>query len=117
MTEADIQKTYFRLCRSFFPDYTWIFHPPNGFLRSNADRLEAYEMGVVAGVPDVVIPYPRHGYHGMCIEFKAHDNELQDNQRKFKRHCRLENFRHLVCRSVLPAWNETLWYLAGTKRG
>jgi|HubBroStandDraft_4_1064222.scaffolds.fasta_scaffold01218_17 hypothetical protein len=46
------------------------FHVPNGGSRNPIEGAKFKRMGVKAGIPDVVIPIARKGYHGLYIELK-----------------------------------------------
>jgi len=54
-----------------YPELELLYHIPNGGYRykTTARRLKAE--GVKAGVPDICLPVPRGGYHGLYIEMKA----------------------------------------------
>lgn len=45
----------------------------NGGKRSLSEGVRFKRMGVSAGYPDLTIPYPFKGYHGLYIEFKRPD--------------------------------------------
>lgn len=49
----------------------WLIAIPNGGKRNikEAARLKAH--GVKAGVSDLFLPVPKHGFHGLWIELKA----------------------------------------------
>lgn len=53
----------------------WMFAIPNGELRAKsvASRLQAE--GTKPGVPDICLPWPAQGYHGLFIEMKIPPNK------------------------------------------
>lgn len=60
-----------------------MFAIPNGGKR---DAKEAHFLkieGVKPGVPDMMFPAARHGYHGLFIELKVGKNKPTDNQRQW----------------------------------
>lgn len=49
------------------------FHIPNGGHRDVRTAYQLKRQGVKAGVPDLCIPVPSKGYHGLYIEMKRAD--------------------------------------------
>lgn len=45
-------------------------HSPNGGYRNPIEAAKFKRLGTSAGFPDLFIPYPRKGYHGLFIELK-----------------------------------------------
>jgi hypothetical protein len=60
-----------------------IFAIPNGSYKSAASANRFKAEGLRAGVPDLFLPEPRRGYHGLFIEMKrtkgAYTSQLQDD--------------------------------------
>jgi hypothetical protein len=54
---------------STVPDLLY-FAIPNGGWRPRVKAAKLRQAGVKAGVPDLFIPTPRSGYHGLFIELK-----------------------------------------------
>jgi VRR-NUC domain len=71
---------------------TWLFkkdilfyHVPNGGRRDYLEGAKFKRMGVKAGVPDICIPLPRKGYHGLYIELKrAKGGSLSESQQEWR---------------------------------
>ena len=53
-----------------WPELKFMFAIPNGGSRHKIEAANLKKQGVKAGVPDVMLPVPRHGYHGLYIEMK-----------------------------------------------
>lgn len=53
------------------PLYDCIFHIPNGGHRHKATAGRLKAMGVKSGIPDIFVPYAKHGYNGLFIELKS----------------------------------------------
>ena len=54
-------------------------------------------MGILAGVPDIFIAEPRHGWHGLFVEMKVKPNKPTDKQERMIDHLRLRGYRVKVC--------------------
>lgn len=60
------------------PELQYMYHVPNGGKRDKATAAVLKRQGVKAGVPDIMLPAARAGYHGLYIELKAgreHDDQ------------------------------------------
>jgi len=58
------------------------YHVPNGGKRNWLEAVKFKRLGVKAGIPDLVIPMARKGYHGLYIELKrVSSGALSDNQK------------------------------------
>lgn len=53
-----------------YPELNLIMHIPNGGLRSKPEAVRFKRAGVKKGVPDIFLPVPKKGYHGLWIEMK-----------------------------------------------
>lgn len=73
-TEDEEQITLFRwaelMAQTRWPELRLMYHVPNGGKRSKAEAGIFRAMGVKPGVPDVMLPVARQGYHGLYIEMK-----------------------------------------------
>lgn len=67
--------------REAYPEVGLLFAIPNGGLRRprTAGRLKAE--GARDGVPDLLLPVARDGYHGLFIEMKSPTGRLSPRQR------------------------------------
>lgn len=73
-TEDEEQITLFRwaelMAQTRWPELRMLYHVPNGGYRKKAEAGRFRAMGVKSGVPDVVLPVARGGYHGLYVEMK-----------------------------------------------
>jgi hypothetical protein len=61
----------------------WMFSIPNGGLRHKATAVKLKEEGVKPGVPDIFLPWPASGYHGLFIEIKVGANKPTSEQNDY----------------------------------
>jgi len=59
-----------------------LFAIPNGGLRNIKVATKLKAEGVLAGVPDLFLAFPKHGLHGLFIEMKYGKNTVTDSQRE-----------------------------------
>lgn len=73
-TEAQEQEALIEWCelnKGRHPELAKILHIPNGGYRTPAEAAHFKRLGVKAGVPDLLLPYPIDGWHGLWIELKS----------------------------------------------
>lgn len=67
-----------------WPELQWLYHIPNGGKRGKVEAARFKAMGVKAGVPDLCLPVPIGGYHGLYIEMKRREGgRLSRDQREW----------------------------------
>jgi hypothetical protein len=98
-----------------YPDLEWLHHIPNGGSRNKAEAARFKAKGVKAGVPDLFLPVPRGGYHGLYIELKRRGEHgtTRDSQKKWIAGLNKLGYVALVCRGWEEAANEIVEYLGG----
>jgi hypothetical protein len=86
----DPEEELHRACHSWnelqlkrYPFLEWIFHSPNGGKRSASEAGRFKAMGVKAGVPDFMLPFPAARWTGLAIELKSPVGTLSVNQKKW----------------------------------
>lgn len=58
-----------------------LFAVPNGGGRTIQEGVKLKAEGVQSGIPDLCLPIPRHGFHGLFLELKSSRGETSKNQR------------------------------------
>lgn len=93
-----------------------IFAIPNAGKRSY--RLGAYMKaeGLTAGVPDLCIPEPANGYHGLWVEMKTKGGEFRESQQHWQRALRMRGYMSVVCWSFDDFVNCVNTYFNETKQ-
>lgn len=95
-----------------YPELTRLFHVPNGGQRHAAVAAKLQGQGVKPGVPDLCLPVPRFGCHGLWIEMKTQDGRVSAPQKDWIAFLRSAGYRVEVCRSFDEARDVLLSYLS-----
>ena len=75
-----------------YPDVRY-YHTPNEGKRSAFERFLISILGVKSGVPDLVVPVARHGYHGLYLELKTGTKKPTLNQKNWLSYLRDQGYR------------------------
>ncbi|MEO7718147.1 MAG: VRR-NUC domain-containing protein [Capsulimonas sp.] len=99
-------------------DYQWIFAIPNGTAATPRVGAMMVAEGVRAGVPDIMIAWPRidpngRVWHGCYIEMKEPLNggKVSDKQRDWLSHLAHAGYKVAVCDTWRDAWVLTTTYM------
>lgn len=103
--------TILRLNFKRFPELKFIFAVPNAAKRNPQTAAYLKAEGLVAGVPDVIVPMARHTFHGAFIENKIGNNKMQPEQLKFRDFLIKEGYFVKACYSVTEQIKTLEWYL------
>lgn len=79
------------------PELEYLHHVPNGGKRDKVTAMALKRQGVKAGVPDIVLPAAREGYHGLYIELKAGKNTTTKNQENWLKYLENQGYFTAVC--------------------
>ena len=96
-----------------YPELELLYHVPNGGKRDAKTASILKRCGVKAGVPDLVLPVARCGYHGLYIELKVGKNRTSSNQKKWLKSLNAQGYKAEVCYGFNEATNMILRYLEG----
>lgn len=94
-----------------YPDLAWMHHIPNGGYRSKGEAGRFKAAGVKSGVPDICLPVPRRGYHGLYLEMKALGGKVSDNQQKWLKALSKQGYFCCVCYGADEAIRAIMWYM------
>lgn len=75
----------------------------NGVKLSATQALRAKRQGMVSGVPDLLLPVPRKGYHALFIEMKSANGVTSPSQKRFLGELVDLGYRACVCYSAKDA--------------
>jgi hypothetical protein len=84
--------------------YLWLLHCSlNGVKLSAIQASIAKAQGMLSGVPDLFLPVPKNGYHGLYIEMKSAKGRVSVEQSRYLK-CAAENgYSVVVCYSANEA--------------
>lgn len=97
--EQEIVVRWARAMRDVYPQLVWLFHVPNGGARDIATATMLQRAGVVPGVPDMFLPVPMNGRHGLWLELKRADrsNSTSAAQKIWLDYLRSAGYEAVVC--------------------
>lgn len=93
-----------------YPKYI-VFSIPNNSKRNPREGSRLKKEGMLAGVPDIMVPVPKGKFHGLFIEFKVGKNKLTESQANVIEYLRSKNYYCVVCYSFNDAIEEASKYL------
>lgn len=119
VSEDDEQKAvvlWARMSVGRYPELAFLFHIPNGGKRDVREAAKFKGMGVLAGVPDLCLPVPRGGAHGLFIEMKSATGTTTDKQERIIAFLRGQGYTVAVCKGFNAARAAITEYMeAGAK--
>ena len=96
------------------PELRLLFHIPNGGSRGKAEAGRFRAMGVKPGVPDLFLPVPRSGFHGLFVELKrTKGGRVSPEQEEWLRALVDKGYMARVCPGWEAASRAILAYLEG----
>lgn len=72
-----------RLSENKYPFLKYMYSTLNGVRLNMGQARRAKASGNKRGVPDIVLPYPSDGYHGLYIELKIPGNYPSKEQKEY----------------------------------
>ena len=80
-----------------------IVHIPNEGKRSLSYAARMKRMGLRSGLPDLLVPLARGGYHGLFIEMKYGKNKTTKEQKEWLERLSAEGYACAVCYNAAEA--------------
>lgn len=102
--------------RTRWPELALLYHVENERQCSPQQAARRKRMGVKKGVPDLVLPVARGGYHGLYIELKKPKGKLSDDQEWWLDRLSINGYCAMVCYGWEKAAYVLEWYLKGASR-
>lgn len=116
MKESEIQSLVFKWAELQlwrWPFLRFMYHCPNGGSRNKAEAARLKAQGVKAGVPDIFLPYPKDGYHGLYIELKTDIGKATEEQKDWLEYLSAAGYYTDVCHGFYAAVAVIEDYLTG----
>jgi len=104
-TEANYQQQVVEWARwahrsGKYPNLDLLHCSLNGVKLSALQATKSKQQGMLSGVPDLFLPVPVGGYHGLFIEMKSDKGRLSTNQTWFLHKVELLGYKIAVCYSA-----------------
>lgn len=97
-----------------WPELDLMYHIPNGGSRNRIEAARLKAQGVKPGIPDVFLPVPKNGYHGLYIEMKRqYGGALSEEQKDKIPKLRNQGYRVEVCKGFQQAADVIEAYMEG----
>lgn len=88
------------LSRGKWPELAMLYAVPNGGQRHRAIGAKLKRGGVRPGVPDLCLPVPRKGAHGLYVEMKRSrgvPSDVKPHQREWIERLNGQGYKAVVC--------------------
>ena len=110
--EQSVLFDWAEMAKGRYPELAWMYAVPNGGYRHIQTAAKLKKTGVKKGVPDVFLPAPRAGYHGLYIEMKRkRGGVISVDQRRYMDFLTAQGYRCLLCRGADEAIENIKVYL------
>lgn len=99
-SEATEQEALIAWCawqQARHPELKLLYHVPNGGSRNKLEAASLKRQGVKAGVPDLCLPVPVNGFHGLYIEMKHGRNKATEAQKEWLKELAGQGYFTAVC--------------------
>ena len=103
--------------RHRWPELALLHHIPNGGTRDPVEAKHLKQQGVKRGVPDLCLPVPRGGFHGLYIEMKTEQGRATDEQKWWGEQLTKQGYCWSVCHGWEIATRVIESYLEGQIHG
>ena len=111
-TESQIQKDFVKWFRARYATIEPLFFAVgNGGARNVWTAKIMKDEGVRAGVSDLILLIPRHGYAGLLIETKTPDGKQSESQKEFERLAKQYKYLYVVMRDLSTFQQLMMWYI------
>ena len=110
MTEDNEQRQLIQWAKTI-PEGQFLYHIPNENAAGQKWGIRNKQLGVRSGVPDLCLPIPAGGYHGMYIEMKTKSGTTSEQQDRWLSALNAFGYRAVVCHGWEEARDAIIGYL------
>lgn len=114
-TESQEQVTLFawaKLNENKYPELALMLHVPNGGWRDKRTAEKLKREGVRPGFPDIFLPVPRRGHHGLMVELKrVKGGSVSTDQKKWLESLNSQGYLAVVAKGYEEAKKIIVDYL------
>jgi hypothetical protein len=113
-SESDEQIAIFQWAEAMkaqYPELGLLHAIPNGGFRSWATARRLKKEGVKPGVPDICLPVPRNGHHGLYLELKREGGRATPEQRAWLQALNELGYCTALCVGAEAAIEKIMGYL------
>ena len=112
MKESQIQKGFVHWFRGRYTEIEPLFFAvSNGGARNAWTAKILKDEGVRAGVSDLILLIPKHGYAGLLIETKKPDGTQSESQKEFERLATKFKYLYVIVRNQEDFEKLMMWYI------
>lgn len=110
--ESEMQRSCVTWFRLQYPNIRLnLFAVPNGGARTPVEGAIMKGEGVTAGVADLILLFPAHGYHALCIEMKTPTGSQRPTQKQWQAAVEATGYKYTIVRSFDEFVAIVRWYL------
>lgn len=110
--ESELQRNCVMWFRLQYPNIRLnLFAVPNGGARTPVEGAIMKGEGVTAGVADLILLFPAHGYHALCIEMKTPTGSQRPTQKQWQAAVEATGNKYVIVRSLDEFVDLVRWYL------
>ena len=120
MSEEHSENWHQRQLIQWARQFDWgqfLFHIPNETTGGQGWIVRNQQMGCRKGVPDLCLPIPMHGFHGLFIEMKKPRGRTDPNQKKWNAALNQLGYKAVICYGWEEARNVLEGYMARVDPG
>lgn len=102
-----------RMQRGKYPELDLLYHVPNEGKRPSSTGARMRAEGLKKGVPDIVLPVARGGYHGLYIEMKRlKGSKTTEEQKEWIKNLNNQGYFACICKGWEAAKDVIMQYLS-----
>lgn len=94
-----------------YPPLKYMYGTLNGVKLNMGQAVKAKRAGNRRGVPDIVLPFPNKGFHGLYIELKINGNKPSKEQKEYIEYLTIVGYKAEVAYGSVEAIDHITDYM------